>query len=90
LQELAGFQWLTHTVDYSNFPQSLKVICVFDSKEHLQEYLQSEKKNLLYDLIEAEFKQLNIPLRNLSKHVIYDTEETCLVQHDGNWARRLG
>jgi len=26
LEDFSGFQWLTHIVDYSNFPKSLKVI----------------------------------------------------------------
>ena len=29
--EITGFEWLTHTVDYRAFPQSLRVIWVFDS-----------------------------------------------------------
>lgn len=89
LQELAGFQWLTHTVDYSRFPQSLKVICVFDTNDELQGYLESDKKHLLKGLIEAELRNLNIKLPNISMQVIYDTEENCRGQHDGNWAQRL-
>lgn len=30
-----GFQWLTHSVNYDNFPNSLKIICVFNTDEHL-------------------------------------------------------
>jgi len=31
LTDISGFAWLTHTVNYAQFPQSLKVICVFDT-----------------------------------------------------------
>ena len=31
LKDINGFAWLTHTVNYAQFPQSLKVICVFDT-----------------------------------------------------------
>lgn len=89
LQELAGFQWLTHTVDYSRFPQSLKIICVFDTNDELQGYLESDKKHLLKGLIEGELRNLNIKLPNISMQVFYDTEESCRDQHDGNWAQRL-
>ncbi|EAT12326.1 Fis family transcriptional regulator [Bermanella marisrubri] len=89
LQELAGFQWLTHTVDYSRFPQSLKIVCVFDMNDELQGYLESDKKHLLKGLIEAELSSLNITLPNKAKQVIYDTEENCRDQHDGNWSKRL-
>lgn len=88
LQELEGFQWLTHTVDYSRFPQSLKIICVFDMNDQLQGYLHSDKKHLLKGLIETELRNLNIKLPNIDKQVIYDTEESCRDQHDGNWAKR--
>ncbi|MGK9546088.1 hypothetical protein O6486_23965, partial [Salmonella enterica subsp. enterica] len=30
--EIPGFEWLTHTVDYAAFPQSLRVIWVFDTR----------------------------------------------------------
>ena len=28
LKDINGFQWLTHVVNYSNFPKSLQVVCV--------------------------------------------------------------
>ena len=37
LKEVEGFQWLTHVVNYSNFPQSLRVVCVFDTNENFDE-----------------------------------------------------
>ena len=47
-----GFEWLTHTVDYQHFPQSLKVTLVFN--EHVSE-----------DLMLAEFRKL-IPFIQLA------------------------
>ncbi len=31
LKSYEGFLWVTHTVNYSSFPQSLKIICVFET-----------------------------------------------------------
>ncbi|TPH13578.1 Fis family transcriptional regulator [Litorilituus lipolyticus] len=89
LKKVKGFQWLTHLVNYSNFPQSLQVVCVFDSKEHLDSYLVSKQQQHLVSLIQSELNRLNIKLKPINKHVSYDTEEACLMQHNGNWATRL-
>ena len=30
--EIPGFEWLTHTVNYADFPQSLRITWVFDTR----------------------------------------------------------
>ncbi|NMP31528.1 Fis family transcriptional regulator [Thalassotalea sp. M1531] len=90
LKNIEGFQWLTHIVNYANFPQSLKVVCVFDTNEHLDSYWQSTKNQLLVSLVAQEFTRIGINVKSASKHISYDTEENCTYQHEGNWARRLG
>jgi len=89
LKKVTGFQWLTHLVNYANFPQSLQVVCVFDTEEHLESYLASKQNQQLVLLIQTEFDQLGIKLKSINKHVSYDTEEACSMQHNGNWASRL-
>ena len=90
LKEIEGFEWLTHQVNYSDFPNSIKVVCVFDTNEHLNDYLASENKQHLMLLVQKEFNNLNIKIKNINKHVFYDTEENCAAQDNGNWAARLG
>lgn len=90
LKEIEGFQWLTHTVNYSNFPQSLKVVCVFDTNENLDSYLQSDNRHKLMSLVQAEFNSMNIKLKSITGHIAYDSEVNCESQHNGNWAVRLG
>lgn len=90
LKDIRGFQWLTHLVSYSNFPQSLKVVCVFDTNKDLECYLQSDNKHKLASLVQTKFKDINISLKSITSHIRYDTEENCDSQHDGNWANRLG
>ncbi|MGX9419045.1 Fis family transcriptional regulator [Vibrio sp. WJH972] len=89
-RDLNGFQWITHNVNYSNFPQSLKVICVFDTNDNLDDYLQSDQSSTLASLVQAEFNNLSIKVKNINNHISYDTEENCDNQNNGNWANRLG
>ncbi len=89
LKDIAGFQWLTHTVNYTNFPQTLKVTCVFDTNENLNSYLQLTLNYKLAAHIHAEFKGIGIDIKNIKHHVLYDTEENCDRQHNSNWADRL-
>lgn len=90
LEEIEGFQWLTHIVNYSNFPKSLKIVCVFGTNESLDKYLLSEANNQLQSLIKRELSNLGIQFKNMVNHVLFDTEENCEKQHNGNWAQRLG
>ena len=52
LKEIDGFLWLTHFVNYSNFPKSLKIVCIFDTDENLATFLSKDSKNALVALIE--------------------------------------
>ncbi|KZN14713.1 hypothetical protein [Marinomonas sp. TW1] len=89
LKSLNGFEWLTHSVNYDRFPESLKVVCVFDTNEHLEAFKTSPLCGQLEQQIHAEFNALGLKVRNVQRHVSYDTEENCVQSHDGNWAKRL-
>ena len=88
LEQVSGFLWLTHTVNFNNFPQSLRVVCVFDTEEHRSQYVMSDNQ-LLTSLVVANLNILNIDIRKVKQLVILDSEERCKREHDGNWARRL-
>lgn len=89
LEDIHGFQWLTHDVNYSRFPDSLKIVCVFDNNDNLEHYLQSDNNQQLQSLIKHALVTLDITLKTIANHVLFDTEENCTQQHAGNWARRL-
>ncbi|MDO6427925.1 Fis family transcriptional regulator [Thalassotalea sp. 1_MG-2023] len=89
LKEITGFMWLTHKVNYANFPQSLQIICVFDTSDNLQAYRGSEQSKSLESLIHTELMNTDIKVKNITKHVSFDTEQWCEAQHGGNWANRL-
>ncbi len=60
LKEVDGFQWLTHTVNYSNFPKSLKVVCVFDTDEQLSTFTRNSSKNSLTALIQVKLNEIGV------------------------------
>ena len=90
LKDISGFQWLTHLVNYTNFPASLIIVCVFDTNQNLAKFLAHASKSQLTSLIQVELLRVNVKLKNITEHVVYDTHENCDQEHDGNWALRLG
>ena len=90
LKEINGFQWLTHLVNYSNFPKSLKVVCVFDTNENLSYFMSKDSKKELTSLIQVKLQEVDVKVKNVTDHILYDTEENCEKEHNGKWADRLG
>lgn len=90
LKEINGFLWLTHLVNYSNFPKSLKVVCVFDTNENLSYFMSKDSKKELTSLIQVKLHEVDVKVKNVTDHILYDTEENCEKEHNGKWADRLG
>lgn len=89
LKEVDGFQWLTHIVNFSSFPKSLRVVCVFDTDEQLATFMKHSSKHSLTSLIQVKLNEIGIEFKNVSNHILYDTEEACAKEHNGNWVDRL-
>ncbi|MBR9729142.1 Fis family transcriptional regulator [Shewanella intestini] len=94
VDEIAGFQWLTHLVNYSRFPQSLKIVVVFDNQTNLarfsdQSRVQQCNKLQFIQQLKAKLASADIQFSDINQHVIFDTETACEQQHQGNWAARL-
>ena len=89
LEEIEGFQWLTHLVDYSHFPESLKVICVFDTDGNLSAFLSGSHRDRLALFIQNKLADAGVDIKHMSAHINYDSEEQCEREHQGQWARRL-
>lgn len=88
LKKINGFLWLTHLVNYSDFPQSLKIVCVFDTNERLADFMSSSRTGL-ESLIQVKLAEINIHLKKRANQISYDTEESCDHEHHGNWSDRL-
>lgn len=89
LKSYDGFEWLTHTVNYSSFPASLKVICVFDTNHQLTEFERSSSYHQVTKSITKSLTGLGIKLPAGDKYLVFDSEENCEIQHKGNWKARL-
>lgn len=80
-----GFQWLTHFADYRSFPESLQVLCVFDSHTNLR----GTDKDAFYQHIQTHLKDMGLYIRHMQKQVLFDTEEDCEIEQGGDWQHRF-
>ncbi|CAH6857739.1 Fis family transcriptional regulator [Vibrio chagasii] len=84
-----GFLWVTHTVNFSSFPQSLKIVCVFDSNQDRTNFLEVGGQQQVASVIQSAFNQVGIKLKSIDKHLSFDTQENCDRDHQGKWNLRL-
>lgn len=89
LEKFTGFQWLTHVVSYPDFPKTLKIVCVFDTKDNLKAFLATSSRFEFSTLLLNKLIENSVNIKNIASHISYDTEEDCDKNHDGNWAARL-
>ena len=89
LEDIAGFEWLTHTVNFEQFPDSLKITCVFKSNNDVACYLNATNSFDFKKVIESSLQDIGIKLKNANKQIKLDSEENCTLQHAGNWRQRL-
>lgn len=88
-QQVAGFEWLTHSADYANFPSSLVITCVFDTEQSLH-HMQKKQQDLWFQKsIHSQLLKAGILLKDARRNVFFDSEEACLLAHNGDWKRRL-
>ncbi|MBI6563179.1 hypothetical protein YA0745_23985 [Pseudomonas synxantha] len=87
--EIPGFDWLTHTVDYRAFPQSLRVTWVFDSRASKEHALSTGADARMRELTAAALDAAGVQVTHMARCVSFDSEEECHHQHGGDWSRRL-
>ena len=88
LDDVLGFLWLTHSVDYKAVNRSLTITCVFESDEVLTQSRVNGGCERLVLLIRKYLKQVDIVLVT-DEQIVFDTEQACQREHDGNWKKRL-
>lgn len=89
LGNVDGFEWLTHQVNYTNFPASLLITCVFDTEEHRLGAQAGGEAAQLQRLIQVKLLKVGVKFKALAQQVVFDSEEACAQQHDGDWTKRL-
>jgi hypothetical protein len=87
--EIPGFEWLTHTVDYAAFPQSLRVIWVFDTRANKELALASGADQRMRELTAVALHDAEVAPVKIERCVRFDCEEACNLQHGGDWRARL-
>ena len=75
LNEVDGFQWITHLVNYKYFPESLSVVCVFGTDNDLSNILNTHQDDYLKKLIKERLGNVGIHIKNINRQVTFDTEE---------------
>lgn len=89
LKDVPGFQWLTHQADYSNFPASLLITCIFDTDDSLRHAEDAGRILEIRKRIQAKLLKIGVSFKKVEQQFIFDSEEACVLEHDGNWTRRL-
>jgi hypothetical protein len=51
--------------------------------------LVSEQDKALRKQIQQQLFKAGILLKDARRHVFFDTEQACLLEHNGDWKRRL-
>jgi hypothetical protein len=74
-----GFDWVTHFVNYDDFPQSLSIVCIYDKDSNLEKV---NRKSILQDLSER-LKAIDVKIKDMGRHVKFDTEENYKSQSAG-------
>jgi len=70
-----GFLWLTHEVDYDNFPQSLRITFVFNSQAHLDGFLTSDGYPQLIVKLETQLSQMKIRFKRIQDQMAFTVEQ---------------
>ena len=86
--EYEGFTWLTHFVSYSNFPQSLKLVFVFDTKTSLENATKKALFKTIFELTESRLKRESVTVKRIDKAVFFDTEENGADFNNASWCRK--
>ncbi|MPR05345.1 hypothetical protein F0169_26685 [Pseudomonas sp. MAFF 212408] len=87
--DIPGFIWLTHTVDYAAFANSLRVTWVFDTRANKDQALAGGAGEWMRELTAAALHDTESPPVPLERCVQFDCEEDCSAQHGGDWRARL-
>ena len=87
--ELTGFSWLTHFVDYSKFPQSLKIVLVFETIQNLNNAKNNSDLEAITQLVNSNLLDQGVSIKELSKAIFFDTEENGADVDNLKWGRKF-
>ena len=73
LENVLGYQWITHTVNYDAFPASLQVTCAFSSQQAIDDLRQSQQDLALKKEIAQKLSVMSVKI-DMSKQVKFIIE----------------
>ena len=88
-ENIDGFIWLTHRANYTQFPASLMVTCVFEIDAEVAALQEKKLDESFIKLIQKQLLKVGVVLKNARQNVRFDSEESCLREHRGLWEERL-
>lgn len=89
LHDIPGFSWLTHRVNYTHFPGSLIITCVFETEQEIATMKAAQQDVQLRKTIQKQLLKIGVVVKKIDQCVRFDSEEACLAQHRGQWDTRL-
>jgi hypothetical protein len=89
LEDISGFCWLTHRANYTNFPASLMITCVFKTAADITALKDKQLDRQMQNSIQKQLLKVGVVLKNSKLSVRFDSEEGCELEHAGDWEKRL-
>ena len=86
--DVEGFCWLTHFVNYANVLQSLRVVVVFDTDQALSNAESSGLRKSISALVLEQLENNMICVANSSKTVSFDSEMQGADVNNTYWCRK--
>lgn len=71
LQYSDGYQWITHSVNYQRFPNSLIITCMFTDQQSAQNAQQQGK---LSTIIQQKLQDIGVYLKDSSRQIRFNFE----------------
>ena len=75
LKGFDGFLWVTHKVKYTSFPQSLIIVCVFETHQARANFLASDGQLDVSSAIQKAFSQVGVDIKKVEKQIRYEIKD---------------
>jgi len=85
LEDIPGFQWLSHQANYTNFPASLLITCIFNTPTSQG----NADEKAIHKLIQTKLLKIGVKIKAPKQQIIFDSEEACEHENGGNWPERF-
>lgn len=69
LENVSGYQWISHQVNYDAFPSSLLITFAFDSQQAIDDLKRSQQDGSLQKTIIEKLASVDIKLKDVRKQV---------------------